>query len=164
MFNVNGVSGRLPVLTRWLAETEPQIVFLQELKAPDEPWCCYGVIRANNGGAGPRRRRGPLWCRLQAAIILSRWKRIRTAHCCFLPADPDLRDQAGSMVSTDHHCSAVLTRTRSSNHPLICKIRSRSTPAYSHTQSRCVARSMAHTKMTRRYGLREARVRAQAPV
>ena len=35
-FNVNGVNGRLPVLTRWLAETEPQIVCLQELKAPDD--------------------------------------------------------------------------------------------------------------------------------
>jgi exodeoxyribonuclease-3 len=35
-FNVNGVNGGRPVLTRWLAETEPQIVFLQELKAPDD--------------------------------------------------------------------------------------------------------------------------------
>jgi hypothetical protein len=35
-FNVNGVNGRLPVLTRWLAETQPQIVCLQELKAPDD--------------------------------------------------------------------------------------------------------------------------------
>jgi exodeoxyribonuclease III len=35
-FNVNGVNGRLPVLTRWLAETEPAIVCLQELKAPDD--------------------------------------------------------------------------------------------------------------------------------
>jgi exodeoxyribonuclease III len=35
-FNVNGVNGGRSVLTRWLAETEPQIVFLQELKAPDD--------------------------------------------------------------------------------------------------------------------------------
>lgn len=35
-FNVNGVNGRLPVLLRWLAETRPDIVCLQELKAPDE--------------------------------------------------------------------------------------------------------------------------------
>jgi exodeoxyribonuclease-3 len=33
-FNVNGVNGRLPVLLRWLAEAEPDIVCLQELKAP----------------------------------------------------------------------------------------------------------------------------------
>ena len=35
-FNVNGVNGRLPVLMRWLAEAKPDIVCLQELKAPDE--------------------------------------------------------------------------------------------------------------------------------
>src|SRR5579875_1413186 len=35
-FNVNGVNGRLPVLLRWLAETEPDVVCLQELKAPQE--------------------------------------------------------------------------------------------------------------------------------
>ena len=35
-YNVNGVNGRLPVLLRWLAEDWPDIVCLQELKAPDE--------------------------------------------------------------------------------------------------------------------------------
>ncbi|SMF65324.1 exodeoxyribonuclease III [Allosphingosinicella indica] len=35
-FNVNGVNGRLPVLLRWLEETTPDIVCLQELKSPDE--------------------------------------------------------------------------------------------------------------------------------
>ena len=35
-FNVNGVNGRLPVLLRWLAEAEPDVVCLQELKAPQE--------------------------------------------------------------------------------------------------------------------------------
>jgi exodeoxyribonuclease III len=35
-FNVNGINGRLPVLLRWLDEAKPDIVCLQELKAPDE--------------------------------------------------------------------------------------------------------------------------------
>lgn len=35
-FNVNGINGRLPVLLRWLAEAQPDVVCLQELKAPDE--------------------------------------------------------------------------------------------------------------------------------
>ena len=35
-YNVNGVNGRLQVLLRWLAETQPDIVCLQELKSPDE--------------------------------------------------------------------------------------------------------------------------------
>lgn len=35
-YNVNGVNGRLPVLLKWLSEATPDIVCLQELKAPDE--------------------------------------------------------------------------------------------------------------------------------
>jgi exodeoxyribonuclease-3 len=35
-YNVNGVNGRLPVLLRWLKEAQPDIVVLQELKAPQE--------------------------------------------------------------------------------------------------------------------------------
>lgn len=35
-YNVNGVNGRLPVLLRWLEESQPDIVCLQELKAPDD--------------------------------------------------------------------------------------------------------------------------------
>lgn len=35
-YNVNGVNGRLPVLLRWLKETQPDVACLQELKAPQE--------------------------------------------------------------------------------------------------------------------------------
>ncbi len=35
-YNVNGVNGHLPVLLRWLGETSPDVVCLQELKAPQE--------------------------------------------------------------------------------------------------------------------------------
>lgn len=35
-YNVNGINGRLPVLLHWLKETMPDIVCLQELKAPQE--------------------------------------------------------------------------------------------------------------------------------
>ena len=35
-YNVNGVNGRLPVLLEWLDQAKPDIVCLQELKAPDE--------------------------------------------------------------------------------------------------------------------------------
>ena len=35
-YNVNGISSRLPVLLRWLAEEQPDVACLQELKAPDE--------------------------------------------------------------------------------------------------------------------------------
>ena len=35
-YNINGVNGHLPVLLRWLEESQPDIVCLQELKAPQE--------------------------------------------------------------------------------------------------------------------------------
>jgi exodeoxyribonuclease-3 len=50
-YNVNGVNGRLPVLLRWLEATAPDVVCLQELKAPQERFpetairdAGYGVI------------------------------------------------------------------------------------------------------------------------
>jgi exodeoxyribonuclease III len=35
-YNVNGINGRLPVLLRWLDLAEPDVVCLQELKAPQD--------------------------------------------------------------------------------------------------------------------------------
>ena len=35
-FNVNGITARFPALLRWLEQTKPDVVCLQELKAPDE--------------------------------------------------------------------------------------------------------------------------------
>jgi exodeoxyribonuclease-3 len=50
-YNVNGINARLPVLLKWLVEAEPDIVCLQELKAPNEKFpeaqirdLGYGVI------------------------------------------------------------------------------------------------------------------------
>jgi exonuclease III len=34
--NVNGVNGRLSVVLRWLAQAEPDVLCLQELKAPQD--------------------------------------------------------------------------------------------------------------------------------
>lgn len=45
-YNVNGVNGRLPVLLRWLNETTPDIVCLQELKAPDEKFPLRAIKEA----------------------------------------------------------------------------------------------------------------------
>jgi exodeoxyribonuclease-3 len=35
-YNINGINSRLPILTRWLEEFQPDIVGLQELKCTDE--------------------------------------------------------------------------------------------------------------------------------
>ena len=50
-FNVNGITARLPSVLRWLEESRPDIVGLQELKTPQERFpeaalraAGYGVI------------------------------------------------------------------------------------------------------------------------
>lgn len=48
-FNVNGVNGRLDVLLRWLDEASPDVVVLQELKAPDAR---FPVKEIENAGYG----------------------------------------------------------------------------------------------------------------
>ncbi|WP_316808170.1 exodeoxyribonuclease III [Pedobacter agri] len=45
-YNVNGVNGRLPVLLKWLEETQPDVVCLQELKAPDEKFPHQAILDA----------------------------------------------------------------------------------------------------------------------
>jgi len=81
-YNVNGVNGRLPVLLRWLEEEQPDIVCLQELKAPQEKF-----------PEGPIRKLGydALWHGQKSwngVAILSRVGEIHeTARG--LPNDPD---------------------------------------------------------------------------
>ncbi|CAM3457172.1 Exodeoxyribonuclease III [Flavobacterium longum] len=45
-YNVNGVNGRLPVLLKWLHEAKPDIVCLQELKAPQEKFPIEAITAA----------------------------------------------------------------------------------------------------------------------
>lgn len=46
-YNVNSINARLPVFLRWLEETKPDIVCLQELKAPQEK---FPIQDINNAG------------------------------------------------------------------------------------------------------------------
>src|SRR5690348_15383578 len=81
-FNVNGVNGRLPVLLQWLRETRPDVVCLQELKAPDEKFP-EAPIRAEGYGAvwhGQKAYNG-------VAILGCGAKPIETRRG--LPGDPD---------------------------------------------------------------------------
>jgi exodeoxyribonuclease-3 len=48
-FNVNGVNGRLQLLLDWLAKAEPDVVCLQELKAPQEKFPVEAIGRAGYG-------------------------------------------------------------------------------------------------------------------
>ena len=45
-YNVNGINGRLEVLLRWLGEAQPDIVTLQELKAPHERFPAEAIAAA----------------------------------------------------------------------------------------------------------------------
>jgi len=45
-YNINGINGHLPVLLRWLEEQAPDIVCLQELKAPDEKFPLQAIEAA----------------------------------------------------------------------------------------------------------------------
>lgn len=81
-YNVNGVNGRLPVLLRWLEETSPDIVCLQELKAPEEKFPEKSI---NEAGYHAIWHGQKSW---NGVAILSRsgdMKEIRRA----LPGDPE---------------------------------------------------------------------------
>ncbi len=48
-FNVNGVNGRLPALLQWLAEAQPDVVCLQELKTTQEKFPAEAIREAGYG-------------------------------------------------------------------------------------------------------------------
>ncbi|HEX2970491.1 MAG TPA: exodeoxyribonuclease III [Bacteroidales bacterium] len=45
-YNVNGINSRLPVLLRWLGESKPDVVCLQELKAPQDNFPVFDIQAA----------------------------------------------------------------------------------------------------------------------
>ena len=81
-FNVNGVNGRLPVLLRWLAEARPDVVCLQELKAPQDNFPAAAIADAGYGAIwqGQSRWNG-------VAILARDCDPIETRRG--LPGDPD---------------------------------------------------------------------------
>src|SRR6185312_1681466 len=81
-YNVNGINGRLPVLLRWLETSRPDIVCLQELKAPQEKFP-IGAIR--DAGYGAIRHGQKSW---NGVAILARGAEpVETRRG--LPGDPD---------------------------------------------------------------------------
>ena len=71
-YNVNGINGRLANLLGWLEEAAPDIVCLQELKAPDEKFPAAALRGAGYGAVWHGRRAGTAWRSLRAAP--SRWR------------------------------------------------------------------------------------------
>jgi exodeoxyribonuclease-3 len=103
-YNVNGVNGRLPVLLKWLKKSKPDVVCLQELKAPQEKFpegdlekAGYGAIwhgqKSWNGVAILARKAKPVEVRrglpgdpedLQSRYIEAEISGI-TVGCLYLP-------------------------------------------------------------------------------
>lgn len=81
-FNVNGINGRLPRLLEWLGETQPDIVCLQELKAPQEKFPRTDLEKAGYGAIwqGQKSWNG-------VAILAKGAEPIETRRG--LPGDPD---------------------------------------------------------------------------
>jgi len=81
-YNVNGVNGRLPVLLRWLNETKPDVVCLQELKAPEEKFPLQAI---NDAGYNAIWHGQKSW---NGVAILSRGEQPEE-RCRVLPGDPE---------------------------------------------------------------------------
>ena len=81
-FNVNGVNGRLELLLDWLAEAQPDVACLQELKAPDEKFPARAIEKAGYGAIwhGQARWNG-------VAILARGCDPVETRRG--LPGDPD---------------------------------------------------------------------------
>jgi hypothetical protein len=104
-YNVNGINGRLPVLLAWLKEAAPDVVCLQELKAPDEKFP-EPAIRAAGYGA--------IWHGKKAETASRSWRgapsRLKSAGAC--PAIPTTRTAATSKRrSTASSSDASICRT-----------------------------------------------------
>lgn len=81
-YNVNGITARLPVLLRWLEETQPDVVCLQELKAPQEKFPEQAIRDAGYKAIWHGQKS---W---NGVAILSRTEEIEE-RCRVLPDDPE---------------------------------------------------------------------------
>ena len=81
-YNVNGVNGRLPVLLRWLEESKPDVVCLQELKAPQEKFPLNAI---ENAGYSAIWHGQKSW---NGVAILSRGMEMKEVRRV-LPGDPE---------------------------------------------------------------------------
>ncbi len=81
-YNVNGINSRLPVLLRWLDESKPDVVCLQELKAPQDNFPLFHIQAAGYNAVWHGQKS---W---NGVAILSRFVQpVEVRH--ILPGDPE---------------------------------------------------------------------------
>ena len=81
-YNVNGISSRLPVFLRWLSETSPDVVCMQELKAPQENFPLQAIQDAGYQAVWHGQKS---W---NGVAILSK-NSLPEERCRVLPGDPE---------------------------------------------------------------------------
>jgi exodeoxyribonuclease-3 len=81
-YNINGIRARLPVLLRWLEENAPDVVCLQELKAPEES---FPIEIINTAGYNAIWHGQKSW---NGVAILTR-NVVPQERCRVLPGDPE---------------------------------------------------------------------------
>lgn len=91
-YNINGVNGHLPVLLRWLEETTPDVVCLQELKAPQEKFPLQAI---NDAGYNAIWHGQKSW---NGVAILSRGHELKERRRV-LPGDP--QDEHSRYIEAD---------------------------------------------------------------
>ena len=96
-YNINGVNGRLPVLLRWLKEAQPDIVCLQELKAPQGKFPLADIRKAGYGAIWHGQK---AW---NGVAILSRGTDpVETARASRRPRGPPQPLYRGGCRRADH--------------------------------------------------------------
>jgi exonuclease III len=110
-FNVNGVNGRLPVLLRWLDEAKPDVVCLQELKAPQEKFPESEIGKAGYGAIWQGQKS---W---NGVAILARGAE-PTETRRGLPGDPD-DSLAATLRQPSMVCSSAVFISPTATLPLV---------------------------------------------
>jgi exodeoxyribonuclease-3 len=82
-YNVNGITSRLPVLLRWLEQSRPDVVCLQELKAPQERFPQAAIAMAGYQALWHGQKS---W---NGVAILARTSAAPIEICRALPGDPE---------------------------------------------------------------------------
>src|SRR5690606_34597213 len=82
-YNVNSINARLPVVLRWLEESKPDVVCLQELKAIQENFPEAALLEAGYQSIWHGQKS---WIGVAILTLIG----LPSDTCCVLPGDPEV--------------------------------------------------------------------------